>query len=936
MTTSRASRPLWVLVVLAALLAAAASAADEIPTAAAPENATENAFSSNNDDDDGAAATTTQLYQPSSCTHVITDGELVTENQWVDCSFGVQSLNLTADGEENLFVVMAPGGAFSLCTRQPFGKVFDDDSLQMWIYVPDETILDSVQLEILYSQQADTFAYQTGVLDNDDIFTRYTPADLAELQTSSVDALSSLDSHLKEGNWSSVKKNLDAQAEEEEKDGGGKIQTFPIYNRVTLRNTNRDRAAAIILDSLVLVNNYTSQRLFVTSTRDSECELPHARLPSAMEVDETFRSMIEVSEIQDDMKTQVPLYAGIACALVVAAISVAVLTIVLHKRKLKHLYIPFEDLEFDAPPEIIGRGKFGYVLRASYNSFPVATKLVLPSSTTGKGTMFETSANSLSSHSESRGTVTYFEGNKEKAKMETGAQSMEMFMYGKQTNMTQSFASSKDHTSFAVYSIDGTGSSQDSTSSAGSLARDSSFNGLVSRKKNWKLKKDFEDEIRLLMKLRHPNIVTIMGVSKDKEASDYVLVMERMTRGSLIDCLLNPSSHMDPETILGIIRDIAAGMAYLHNLKPTVVHNDLRAANILVDDNFAAKISDFGLSGRQKFISSSSRWPWTAPEIFGGSAHTTKTDVYSFGVLLIEIYTRCKLTVSDMKLVVPKEAPVFAISLIRQCLHPNPSKRPTFAQIQEQIQAESLKLRRSPTIVPARNVMCAHLPATMAEDIKMGRAPSSTTYKCVTLLMSDIVGYTALTEKLGPQRIAEVLNQFYRKLDALVTKYNLYKMETIGDAYFVVGGIQDQGNDKDHCARILEFSEEAIRVARETSISFDQNNGADQGARSNISIRIGVHSGPCVGAVVGSLNPKFSLYGDTVNVVSRIETTGKPDCIHVSSDAADLLRRQRREMSAHLEYRGSTKLKGKGYMSTYFFNTGQVNFLNANAINKYG
>ena len=174
MTTSRASRPLWVLVVLAALLAAAASAADEIPTAAAPENATENAFSSNNDDDDGAAATTTQLYQPSSCTHVITDGELVTENQWVDCSFGVQSLNLTADGEENLFVVMAPGGAFSLCTRQPFGKVFDDDSLQMWIYVPDETILDSVQLEILYSQQADTFAYQTGVLDNDDIFTRYT------------------------------------------------------------------------------------------------------------------------------------------------------------------------------------------------------------------------------------------------------------------------------------------------------------------------------------------------------------------------------------------------------------------------------------------------------------------------------------------------------------------------------------------------------------------------------------------------------------------------------------------------------------------------------------------------------------------------------------------------------------------------------------------
>merc|ERR1711977_694132 len=536
----------------------------------------------------------------------------------------------------------------------------------------------------------------------------------------------------------------------------------------------------------------------------------------------------------------------------------------------------------------------------SYNSFPVATKLVLPSSGS-KGTMFETTkANDLldSFSSESKGTVTYVDINGRKDKtMVTGAKSMEMYVYGKESNMTNTTAlsrmGSKDHSgSFEVYSTDGTGSSQESNASRSSMLNNSLNSRLLTRNKSWKLKKDFESEIRLLMKLRHPNIVTIMGVSKDGEANDYVLVMERMSRGSLIDCLTNPTSHMDHETMLGIMKDIAAGMAYLHNLKPAVVHNDLRAANILIGESFTAKISDFGLSGRQRFISSSSGWPWTAPEIFGGNLHSRKTDVYSFGVLLIEIFTRCKLTVSDMRLVVPKEAPSFAVSLIRQCLHANPNKRPTFAEIQEHILAEQNSLKKSASMIPARNIMFSHLPAKIAEDIKMGRTPSSTSYKCLTLLMSDIVGYTELTEKLGPESVTRLLNQFYHKLDDLVTKYHLYKIETIGDAYFAVGGmLEGEDLDTNHCARVMAFSEEAIQAAKEISIP-----SAEENSSANIRIRIGIHSGPCVGAVVGSLNPKFSLYGDTVNVVSRVESTGKPDNIHVSSDAAELLRKQSADM----------------------------------------
>merc|ERR1711904_666887 len=160
-----------------------------------------------------------------------------------------------------------------------------------------------------------------------------------------------------------------------------------------------------------------------------------------------------------------------------------------------------------------------------------------------------------------------------------------------------------------------------------------------------------------------------------------------------------------------------------------------------------------------------------------------------------------------------------------------------------------------------------------------------------------------LCNKLGPKAVTEMLNRFY------------HKIETIGDAYFAVGGMLVE-NDHDHCARIIAFGEEAFQAAKETSIALEGSDNAN-----NINIRIGVHSGACVGAVVGSLNPKVSLYGDTVNVVSRIETTGKPDSIHVSSDAAELLRRQNPGMGENLHFRGSTKLKGKGYMQTYWYGT---------------
>lgn len=852
------------------------------------------------------------IKQPDACTEIIADGELVTRNSWVDCSFGSQTLNSTLDGEKTLLIALEPGGVFSLCTRQPFGKVFDDLSIQMWLYTPGN--LDDVQLEIMYSLKADGLAYTSASAsaDFDKDFTEYDRSDMEDLETYSTESLESLvDVQSAIGNWSFVNKDLQEASKEDLA-----RHHVPIYNRLSVRNVI-DLPVTLIVDSLVLVKNDTEKHVFVTSleqVRDSGCKVPHMRLPPEAEIEETFNSMLDVTEVKKQ-KSMIPVFAGVSSVLFIAAVTVLILSIVFRTQRLRHLYIPFDDLDFDKPPEVIGRGKFGYVLRAYYGGFPVATKLVLPSvggyRAGAGGNMFEKKARAKESKGHTPvGVIEYVETQSNDDLMDDHDggdarfrvnESVVHFTYGNDSGVTinSNLPSPTSSTQSVVLTL-GSGDSASSTKSF-----------IVGKS----LKKEFEKEIRLLMKLRHPNIVTIMGVSKNPVTKDYVLVMERMSKGSLIDCLTNPTVDMEHELLMDVMKDITAGMAYLHNLKPPVLHNDLRAANVLIDENFTAKISDFGLSGRQNFISSSSKWPWTAPEILSGNQHSMQTDVYSFGVLLIEIYSRCRLKVSDMKLVIPNQAPAFSQALIRDCLNPNPKKRPSFKSIQERFSAQRCALNRSSSMIKTRNVMCAQLPANMAEDLKLGKTPSSTNYKCLTLFMSDIVGYTKMASQMSPEALTSMLNCFYHKLDNLVPKHNLFKIETIGDAYIAVGGIL-QDDDEDHCSRVVQFSEEALRAARETSIP-----GLTE---SSIKIRIGIHSGPCIGAVVGQLNPKFSLYGDTVNVVSRLESTGKAGFAHLSLAAAELLEKQNHALARNLQIRGQTELKGKGFMTTFWYNVRSI------------
>ena len=173
------------------------------------------------------------------------------------------------------------------------------------------------------------------------------------------------------------------------------------------------------------------------------------------------------------------------------------------------------------------------------------------------------------------------------------------------------------------------------------------------------------------------------------------------------------------------------------------------------------------------------------------------------------------------------------------------------------------------------------------------------------------VGFTDLAAKLDPRKVADLLDRLYHKFDDLADKHDIFKVETIGDAYMAVTNlVKDQPTD--HTKRIAMFAIDALKVANATMIdSEDESLGY-------VNIRVGFHSGSVVADVVGNRSPRYCLFGDTVNTASRMESNSEKNRIHCSREARDLLVVQVPDLP--MKSRGMIKVKGKGNMLTYWVN----------------
>jgi len=201
-------------------------------------------------------------------------------------------------------------------------------------------------------------------------------------------------------------------------------------------------------------------------------------------------------------------------------------------------------------------------------------------------------------------------------------------------------------------------------------------------------------------------------------------------------------------------------------------------------------------------------------------------------------------------------------------------------------------------------------PRHIAEALRQNKKVEPEHHDCVTIFFSDIVGFTDISSNLDPAKINALLDRLYNSFDALSNYHDVFKVETIGDAYMAVTNLTK--NQPDHCKRIAQFAIDAIRAANETLIDNDDP------SLGYVNIRVGFHSGPVVSGVVGSRNPRYCLFGDTVNTASRMESNSLVNRIHCSENSARLLQQQDPEMK--LASRGIIAVKGKGEMNTYWVN----------------
>ncbi|CAL4062554.1 unnamed protein product, partial [Meganyctiphanes norvegica] len=199
------------------------------------------------------------------------------------------------------------------------------------------------------------------------------------------------------------------------------------------------------------------------------------------------------------------------------------------------------------------------------------------------------------------------------------------------------------------------------------------------------------------------------------------------------------------------------------------------------------------------------------------------------------------------------------------------------------------------------------LPKSVASCLIAGNSVIAETYDSVTIFFSDIVDFTSLSAQSTPLQVVDLLNDLYSLFDATIEHFEVYKVETIGDAYMVVSGLP-QRNQFRHAREIARMSL-ALLCAVETFIIRHR-------PEQQLKLRIGIHSGPCVAGVVGLKMPRYCLFGDTVNTASRMESTGHPLRIHVSPTTKELL--DIYFPYFNLEFRGEVQIKGKGPMTTYW------------------
>ena len=216
-------------------------------------------------------------------------------------------------------------------------------------------------------------------------------------------------------------------------------------------------------------------------------------------------------------------------------------------------------------------------------------------------------------------------------------------------------------------------------------------------------------------------------------------------------------------------------------------------------------------------------------------------------------------------------------------------------QLQEQ--HEQLEREQDKT----ENLLLNILPRSVSQRLKGGEKRIADAHHEVSVLFADLVGFTQLSHGMSAEKLVNMLDEIFSRFDWIVGDAGVEKIKTIGDSYMLVGGVPEPRVD--HAVAVVEVGFAML----DAMDSFNRAHG------TQLQIRIGVNSGPVVAGVIGMHKFTYDLWGNTVNVASRMESTGVPGRIHVSPSTA--LHLQGR---FDLEARGAVSVKGIGEVDTFF------------------
>lgn len=215
---------------------------------------------------------------------------------------------------------------------------------------------------------------------------------------------------------------------------------------------------------------------------------------------------------------------------------------------------------------------------------------------------------------------------------------------------------------------------------------------------------------------------------------------------------------------------------------------------------------------------------------------------------------------------------------------------------QERIYLKEIQTEKAKTEKLLLNI----LPAEVAKRLKLGDDIIADNYKSVSVLFSDLVGFTKFSKNIKPRDLVILLNKIFTEFDEAVKELKMEKIKTIGDAYMAVAGLPKQNRNHAYNA-VLLGNEMLIRLHK-----IQKNTGL------NFRMRVGIHSGPVTAGIIGKNKFIYDLWGDTVNVASRMESQGIPDRVQITEETAKLL-----NGAFSLEKKKNLNVKGRGLMSTF-------------------